>query len=133
MKKCVLTAFAVLLAACSCAAAAEQLRVGMECAFAPNNWQESAATESNYPVENVPGAFAEGYDVQISKMIAKDLGRELVIIKLAWEGLIEALNQGQIDAIIAGMTGTPEGSVKFIASLRSGVPVMPAMLSLIHI
>ena len=85
-----------------------EFRVGMECAYAPNNWQESEATDSNVPVENVAGAYAEGYDVQIAKAIAEDLGKELVIVKLSWDGLIDALNQGQIDAIIAGMMDTAE-------------------------
>lgn len=85
-----------------------QLRVGMECAYAPNNWQEDAASDTNYPIENVPGAYADGYDVQIAKAIAEQTGRELVIVKMAWGGLIEALNQGQIDAIIAGMADTAE-------------------------
>ena len=80
----------------------------MECAYAPSNWQEDTASDTNYPIENVPGAYAEGYDVQIAKHIADSLGRELVIVKLAWTGLIEALNQGQIDAIIAGMADTEE-------------------------
>ncbi|MCC8127698.1 MAG: transporter substrate-binding domain-containing protein [Clostridiales bacterium] len=85
-----------------------QLRVGMECAYAPNNWQETAATETNVPIENVPGAYAEGYDVQFARIIADGLDRDLVIVKLSWDGLIDALNQGQIDAIIAGMMDTPE-------------------------
>ena len=85
-----------------------EFRVGMECAYAPNNWQESEATDSNVPVENVAGAYAEGYDVQIAKAIAEGLGKELVIVKLSWDGLIDALNQGQIDAIIAGMMDTAE-------------------------
>ena len=85
-----------------------EFRVGMECAYAPSNWQESEASDTNYPVENVPGAYAEGYDVQIAKIIADQLGKELVIVKLSWDGLIDALNQGQIDAIIAGMMDTAE-------------------------
>ena len=86
----------------------EQFRVGMECAYAPNNWQESEATDSNWPIENVAGAYAEGYDVQFAKIIAEYLGKELVIVKMSWDGLISALNQGQIDAIIAGMMDTAE-------------------------
>lgn len=85
-----------------------QFRVGMECAYAPSNWQEDAPSDTNYPIENVPGGYAEGYDVQIAKSLADSLGRELVIVKMAWSGLIEALNQGQIDAIIAGMADTAE-------------------------
>ena len=70
-----------------------------ECAYAPNNWQESEATDSNVPVENVAGAYAEGYDVQIAKAIADGLGKELVIVKLSWDGLIDALNHGQIEGV----------------------------------
>ena len=83
-----------------------QFRVGMECAYAPNNWQESEASETNVPIEDMPGAYAEGYDVQIAQIIADQLGLELVVVKMEWEGLIEALNQGRIDAIIAGMADT---------------------------
>lgn len=83
-----------------------QLRVGMECAYAPSNWQESEPSETNVPIENVPGAYAEGYDVQWAKIVADYLGLELVIVKMDWDGLIPALNEGQIDAIIAGMMDT---------------------------
>lgn len=116
MKRTISLLLAALLvfALCACGAPAAapageakpQLRVGMECAYAPNNWQEDTASDTNVPIENVPGAFAEGYDVQIAKAIAEQCGYELVIVKLAWDGLIEALNQGQIDAIIAGMADT---------------------------
>ena len=57
------------------AAESSQLRVGMECAYAPSNWQESAATNANVPVENVAGAYAEGYDVQIACILADQLDR----------------------------------------------------------
>ncbi len=83
-----------------------QLRVGMECAYAPNNWQESEASDTNVPIENVPGAYAEGYDVQWARIIADYRGLELVIVKRDWDGLIPARNEGQIDAIIAGMMDT---------------------------
>lgn len=84
------------------------LRVGMEAAYAPYNWQATEESEFTIPIENVSGAFADGYDVQITKKIAEGLEMEPVAIKLEWDGLIEALGQGQIDLIIAGMTATPE-------------------------
>lgn len=80
----------------------------MECAYAPNNWQEDTATDLNVPIENLPGFYADGNDVQIARHIAEDLDADLVIVKLAWSGLIEALNAGQIDMIIAGMADTAE-------------------------
>ena len=84
------------------------LRVGMEAAYAPYNWQATTESEFTIPIENVSGAFADGYDVQIAKQVAEGLGLEPVAVKLEWDGLIEALGQGQIDVIIAGMTATPE-------------------------
>ena len=84
------------------------LRVGMEAAYAPYNWQTTQASDTTIPIENVSGAFADGYDVQIAKKIAEELKLEPVAVKLEWDGLIEALGQGQIDVIIAGMTATPE-------------------------
>ena len=86
----------------------DKIRIGMEAAYAPYNWQVSEASEFTIPIDNVQGAYADGYDVQIAKAIAEGLGKELVIVKLSWDGLIDALNQGQIDAIIAGMMDTAE-------------------------
>lgn len=82
------------------------LRVGMECAYAPNNWQESQETDTNLPIENLPGGYAEGYDVQIARLIGAETGYDIAVVMLSWDGLIEALNQGQIDMIIAGMADT---------------------------
>ena len=84
------------------------LVVGMECAYAPFNWTETEATESNVEIANLPGAYAEGYDVQVAKILAEELGLQLQVKALAWEALINNLNTGGIDAIIAGMSPTPE-------------------------
>ena len=85
-----------------------QLRVGMECAYAPSNWQEMSPSDTNVPIENVPGGYAQGYDVQFARIIADHLGLKLVIVKMGWDGLIPVLDHGQIDAIIAGMMDTAE-------------------------
>lgn len=84
------------------------LRVGMEAAYPPNNWQEEQPTDTNIPIENLDGAYAEGYDVRIAQKIADALGLEPVAVKMEFTGLISALNNGQIDVIIAGMLDTPE-------------------------
>jgi putative lysine transport system substrate-binding protein len=52
--------------------------------------------------------FAGGYDVEIAKKIAEGLGKELVIVKTEWDGLVPALTSGKIDAIIAGMSPTED-------------------------
>lgn len=85
-----------------------QLVVGMECAYAPYNWTTTTASDTTVPIANSAGAYADGYDVQIAKLIAADLGVELVIKTLDWDGLIPALTSGEIDMIIAGMSPTEE-------------------------
>lgn len=79
------------------------LVVGLEAAYAPFNWMETEETEINHPLEGM-NAYVEGYDVQIAKLIADDLGLELVIKMVDWDGLIFALNSGMIDVVIAGMS-----------------------------
>ena len=83
-----------------------QLRVGMECAYAPFNWTQSDNSKGAVPISG--GGFAGGYDVEIAQKIAEGIGRELVIVKTEWDGLEPALQAGTIDAIIAGMSPTAE-------------------------
>ena len=85
-----------------------QLVVGMECAYAPYNWTTSTPSDTTVPISNSPGSYADGYDVQIAKLIAADLGVELVIKAIEWDGLIPALEAGEIDMIIAGMSPTEQ-------------------------
>ena len=85
-----------------------QIRVGMEVAYAPYNWQTSESSEYTIPVDNVSGAYADGYDVQFAKLACEKLGGEPVAVKMTFSGLIDALNNGQIDLIIAGMSATDE-------------------------
>ena len=87
-------------------AAAEKFIVGMECAYPPYNWTQT--DDSNGAVALEAGQFAGGYDVEIAKLVAEGLGRELVVVPTSWDGLIPALESGVIDAIIAGMSPTDE-------------------------
>lgn len=83
----------------------EKLYVGLECNYAPFNWTENTKTDSNYEIDGTV-TYAEGYDIQIAKMIADELGMELVIKKLDWDGLIPSVLEYSIDLIIAGMSPT---------------------------
>ena len=84
------------------------LKVGMECAYAPFNWTETKKSDTNVPISNFMGAYAEGYDVQMAKLIADALDMKLEVYAIEWGGLIEALNTNQIDLVIAGMSPTAE-------------------------
>ena len=96
-----------MLFTCSAAFAAGQLRVGMECNYAPYNWTQAEPSEFAVPIEG-GGGYADGYDVQIARAIADALDMELVIVKTEWDGLPMGVVTGAFDAIIAGMSPTEE-------------------------
>lgn len=104
-----LLAGAMALTLCACGgqeAEDNTFVVGMECGYAPFNWQISEETDT--AVSLGASGYADGYDVQIAKKIADELGKELVIKKISWDGLPLSLQSGDIDAIIAGMTANEE-------------------------
>lgn len=84
------------------------LKVGMEANYAPFNWSQTSASNDAVEISNSPGEYANGYDVQMAVRLAEELGLALEIIKLEWDGLPPALESGMIDAVIAGMSPTPE-------------------------
>ena len=49
-----------------------------------------------------------GFDIEIAKQLAADLGVELEIVDMKFEGLLPALMGGKVDVIIAGMNPTEE-------------------------
>lgn len=84
------------------------LRVGMEAGYAPYNYRQTTDANGAVAIANQNGEFANGYDVKIAKYIAEQMGVTLEVHALEWDSLINALNAGTIDAIIAGMSPTEE-------------------------
>jgi putative lysine transport system substrate-binding protein len=82
-------------------------KVGLEAGYAPFNWTQMNDSNDGVKIDG-NAEYAGGYDVEIAKRIAKDLGKELVIVKTEWDGLVPALTSGKIDAIVAGMSPTSE-------------------------
>ena len=84
------------------------LTVGMECAYAPYNWTQMDDSNGAVPIANNPGSYAYGYDVMIAQKICEANGWELEVMAIGWDGLVPALQAGQIDAVIAGQSMTEE-------------------------
>jgi putative lysine transport system substrate-binding protein len=110
MKKIVTIVLAALMLLSACAFAEGTFRVGMECDYPPFNWTQVEPDENSVPIDGGMG-YAGGYDVEIAKRVAEGLGKELVIVKVEWDGLIQKLNADQIDAVIAGMSPTAERKI----------------------
>lgn len=100
-----LSAFA--FSACTNKKDENKLYVGMECGYIPFNYTQTDGSNGAVKISNAPG-YANGYDVMIAKRIAEELGKELVIMKYEFNSLINAVQAGTLDFIIAGMSPTAE-------------------------
>ena len=121
----ILASLALTLGLVSQVQADEYLRIGMEAAYAPFNWTQDDDSNGAVKIDGT-NQYANGYDVQIAKKIAKDLGKEPLIVKTKWEGLVPALTSGKIDMIIAGMSPTAERKqeIAFSSSYYTSEPVL---------
>ena len=82
----------------SCGSSENQLIMGTNAAFPPFEY-----TTSN----GLVGEF-DGIDIAIANKIAEDMGKELVVEDMEFDGLISAVSTGKIDMAVAGMTVTEE-------------------------
>ena len=117
MKKilCIVMALAMVLSLTACGSTKMKsgvedgvLTIAMECAYAPYNWTQSDDSNGAVPIANVPGSYANGYDVMIGKMIAEANGWKLEVIQADWDSLVPGVQTGQYDAVIAGQSMTAE-------------------------
>jgi polar amino acid transport system substrate-binding protein len=109
----------ILTLVAAMAAAAEPLRVGMELSYPPFEMTD-------------PAGKPTGVSVRLAEALAKDLGRELVIENIAFDGLIPALKTGKIDCIISSLTATPERARSIAFSepyLKTGLALLVATKS----
>lgn len=107
MKKIIVMLLSILMLLVSCRKDERQvLRVGMEVGYAPFNWFQNTSDNGAVKISN---GYANGYDVQIAKLIAKELNMKLEIVPSEWDSLLgPAINSSKIDLVIAGMSPTKE-------------------------
>ena len=82
---------------------ANKLKVGSTIDFAPFEFQDE--TQKEY----------QGFDMDLIRAIGKEMGKEVEINNIGFDGLIPALEAKNVDVIISGMTITEErkGKVAF--------------------
>ena len=118
MKRMLALLTALMLAIALCPAALAQdvltgvedgvLTIAMECAYAPYNWTQSDDSNGAVPISNVPGSYANGYDVMIAKKICEANGWQLEVFQSDWDSLVPGVQTGTFDAVIAGQSMTAE-------------------------
>ncbi len=53
-----------------------------------------------------------GYEVDLAKILAESMGVKLTMVELPFSELMPALQNGKVDAVMSGMTITPERNLK---------------------
>ena len=81
--------------------------VGLITGMVPYCWIQKDDSNGAVKIEN-SDKYMNGYDVRIAKKIAEGLNRDLVIVNVSWEDLIDKVNNGEIDLIISGMSPTSQ-------------------------
>ena len=97
------------------AAPSKVLKVGSEVSFAPFEFQEEGSKEYT------------GFDMELIRAIGKQMGYEVQIQNMGFDGLIPGLDAGNIDVAISGMTITQERAKKVNFSkpyYKSGLTVV---------
>ena len=84
------------------------LTVAMECAYAPYNWSQPDDANGAVAIVNAPGEYANGYDVMMAKKLCDANGWTLEVMRLDWDSLVPAVQNGTVDAVIAGQSMTAE-------------------------
>ena len=105
MKKLLTMTAAMAVAACTLTACGggsskggDTLTFGTNAEFPPFEFVTSSGAIGEY----------DGIDMAIAKQIAEDNGQTAAIENMEFDSLLVALQNGQIDAVIAGMTATDE-------------------------
>ena len=84
------------------------LTVAMECGYAPYNWSQPDDSNGAVPIVNAEGEYANGYDVMMAKKLCEANGWELEVMRLDWDSLVPAVQNGTVDAVIAGQSMTAD-------------------------
>lgn len=72
------------------------IRIGTNPTFAPFEFQPKGSNDLT------------GFDIDLAKALAKQMGRPIELVNLGFDGLIPALSSGNIDLAISGMSITEE-------------------------
>ncbi len=115
-----------ILAACGTKPAEEPANDANETADAPANDAKVFKMGTNAafpPYEYKEGEEFVGIDVEIATAIAEKLGGTLEVVDMEFDSIITAVNQGEVDFGMAGMTVNEERllEVNFSSSYATGV------------
>src|SRR5215212_8355017 len=81
------------------------------------NGELRVGTDATYPpFESAEGGVFEGFDIDLAKAIARELGVKARFINSGFDGIFPALQNGTFDAVMSSVTITPERSASMLFS-----------------
>lgn len=105
---------------------ARQVRVGADISYAPLEFYDALAPDILERLSGEPEPPVQGVDADLAAALGRKLGVRFRFVSVRFDDLISELNAGRIDAIISGMTITPERArqVSFISYFRAGTSIL---------
>lgn len=99
-----------------------KLHVGVEMAFPPMEFYDELKKPS-------------GADVELAQALGKALGVEVEFVNMDFDGLIRAVQSGQVDVLISAMTITKQRStlIDFVPYLEMGSGILVTLGNPLHI
>jgi len=71
----------------------------------------TSGSQPPFTVKSKDGSLI-GYEIDLAKMLAKAMGVELKLVEKPFGELLPALEKGEVDVVMSGMTMTPERNLK---------------------
>jgi len=107
---------------------AREIRVGADISYAPVEFYDALAPDVLDRPTGEPEPQVQGIDPDLATELGRKLGVRFTFVNVKFDSLIPALRSGQVDAIISGMSATPERAreISFIEYFRAGTSIMVA-------
>ncbi len=107
---------------------AREIRVGADISYAPVEFYDALAPDVLDRPTGEPEPQVQGIDPDLAVELGRELGVRLTFVNVKFDSLIDALRTRQVDAIISGMSATPERAqeISFIEYFRAGTSILVA-------
>jgi polar amino acid transport system substrate-binding protein len=107
---------------------AREIRVGADISYAPVEFYDALAPDVLDRPTGEPDPGVQGIDPDLAAELGRRLGVRLTFVNVKFDSLLDSLRSGRIDAIISGMSATPERAeqASFIEYFQAGTSILVA-------
>jgi polar amino acid transport system substrate-binding protein len=105
---------------------AREVRVGADISYAPVEFYDALAPDVLDRPSGEPDPGIQGIDPDLANELGRKLGVRFTFVNVKFDSLIDSLRNGNIDAIISGMSATPDraSQVSFIEYFQAGTSIL---------